>query len=456
MLRPHGSNWGFSRVRRRFRRGKGRAGLWAARSTTIAGCLALALGCAGAPQIPVRAVPAAPLSPPRETARLPSCGGSGPDALVLTLSRIPAESDLRSAICDWFIDEPWRVHFLSVGTELPRAVRPSAGELHVTILLASESTAQLNVTAPPHEAGAAPARWLEKIALSSGLDDIGTEVVAQTLHSTAQASHSRAFRPSVIAAAPPAAALAAPLAPVALTPDATTAASPVVEAARLAPPVAASVATSAAAAPLGARPAPPVLPGAPVDQDRLPADLAYPPSALGVHTALGYQLYARGGEPVTHGPSLRVELDWLSRTVVLSSFVRGALFTSMPARSTNVAIELDGMGLGAGLAASLPWKHLLARLALGSNIDLVGISVDVNENEALRSRGDGRARPRMFLTSETGIAVRLGPIELGVEGLLRWQTSSSHYDVLEGGQPRTLVRAWRLQPGAALELAYAW
>jgi len=51
-----------------------------------------------------------------ETAReLGSCGGSGPDVLVLTLSRIPQESDLRSAICDWFSDEPWRVRFRSVG-----------------------------------------------------------------------------------------------------------------------------------------------------------------------------------------------------------------------------------------------------------------------------------------------------------------------------------------------------
>jgi hypothetical protein len=409
------------------------------------------LGCA-ASQAPAHS---ARLEAPSETVReLASCGGSGPDTLVLTLSRIPAESDLRSAICDWFSDEPWRVRFRSVGSELPHAQRPSAGELHVTILLASESSAQLNVTAPPREAGEPLARWLERVPLSSGFDDVGIEVIAQTLHSTAQASHSRAFSPAPALAAAP-----APPPPPATPP----AAAPVPAAAS---PAAAAVPLDAAAAALpgaaqtaalAASPTSPLPPGAPVDQDRSGADFALSPArALGVHTALGYQFYDRGAEPLTHGPSLRVELDWLSRTVVWSTFLRGALFTSAPARAAGVEIGLDGMGLGAGVAASLPWKKLIARLALGANVDVVGIKIDVNESEALRSTGSGPARPRMFLTSETGVAARLGPIEIGVEGLLRWQTSSSHYDILEEGQPHTLLRAWRLQPGAALEVAYVW
>jgi hypothetical protein len=404
----------------------------------LAGATALVWGCAAA-HSPVRS---APVEAPTQAVReLASCGGSGPDALVLTLSRIPAESDLRSAICDWFSDEPWRVRFRSVGSELPSALPPRVGELHVTILLASESSAQLNVTAPPHAAGAPPARWLERVELGTGLDDVGIEVIAQTLHSTAQASHSRAFRPSLVAAAP------APPPPAA--------------GAAAAPPVAAAAAvpgpTPAAAVPAAAPPTPSPPPGAPVDQDRSRAEFALsPPNVLAVHTALGYQFYERGAEPLTHGPSLRVELDWLSRSVVWSSFVRAALFTSTPARSERVDIGLVGLGLGAGLAASVPWQHWLARLALGSSVEVVGISVDVNESEALHSLGDGRARPRLFLTAETGVAARLGRIELGVDGLLRWQTSRSHYDVLEGGQPRTLVRAGRLQPGAGLEVAYRW
>jgi hypothetical protein len=177
---------------------------------------------------------------------------------------------------------------------------------------------------------------------------------------------------------------------------------------------------------------------------------------LPVHSALGYQFHARGGEPITHGPELRLELDWLVRSVVLASFVRGTWFTSTPATTNGLEIGLEGMGLGGGLAASLPLQHWLGRIAFGSNVELVNIQAIVADTETLRSAGSGGARPRVFLTGEAGVSARLGRIELGASGLLRWQTSESHYDALEDGRPHALVRAWRLQPGAALELAYVW
>jgi hypothetical protein len=159
---------------------------------------------------------------------------------------------------------------------------------------------------------------------------------------------------------------------------------------------------------------------------------------------------------VTHGPELRLELDWLSRRVILASYLRAAWFTSTPANASGVVIGLEGMGLGGGLAASLPFEHWLARIGLGNSVELVNIQATVADTQALRSAGAGGARPRVFLTSEAGLTARLGQIELGASGLLRWQTSESHYDVLENGQPHALVRAARLQPGAALEAAYVW
>ena len=437
-------------MRRRLRRSVVRAkpALWASALACLA---ALALGCAQAPKSPARAPWAAPVARVQPGRELGSCGGSGPDSLVLTLSRIPEEAALRSAICDWFSDEPWRVRFLSVGSELPRAERASAGELRVTILLASESSAQLNVTAPGRGAGSTPARWLERVPLHDGLDEVGIEVLAQTLHSTAQASLARAFVPAPPPPAPP---VARPAVADAAAADAITHASPIVVSAVVAAVEPAGAPPVPAAAPEPSTPEAQLI--APADEAHARADFApYPARARHVHSALGYQFYARGGEPLTHGPALRLELDWLSRTVVLGSFVRTALFTSTPAQSGGVEIGLEGMGVGAGLAASLPWQHWLGRLALGTNLDLINLGVNVHDTDTLRSLG-GRTRPRVFLTAETGIAARLGRFEIGTEGLLRWQTSSSHYDVLEGGQPHTLVRAWRLQPGAALEVAYVW
>jgi hypothetical protein len=370
---------------------------------------------------------------------LAGCGGSGPDTLVVTLSRIPEEADLRRAICDWFSDEPWHVRLRSVGSALPRAERPPPGELRVTILLASEGAAQLNVTAPGREPGEAPSRWLERVSLSHGFDDVDIEVIAQTLHSTAQASLSRAFPP-----APPAPPRPAPAAPPA--PPAQLAAAPATG--PVAAPGAALSGGLAAASGVVASPA--------SDGQRAAASHGTSLFSLPLHSALGYQFHARGGEPMTHGPELRLELDWLARSVILASYVRSAWFTSTPANANGVVIGLQGMGLGGGLAASLPFEHWLARIAFGSNVDLVNIEATVADTQSLRSAGTGGARPRVFLTGEAGVTVRLARIELGASGLLRWQTSESHYDVLEQGQPHALVRAWRLQPGAALELAYVW
>jgi hypothetical protein len=324
--------------------------------------------------------------------------------------QIPEEPALRRAICDWFSDEPWHVSFRSLDDALPRAEYPSQGELCVTLLLSPEY-AQLNVTAPPRDESSSPARWLERVGLSNGFDEVGIEVVAQTLHSTAQASLSRAPLPPT--PAPP-----------------------------LPPPLLPSVITSTGPRSLDV-PTP------------APSSGWLPP----VHTALGYQFYAHGSEPLTHGPSLRIELDWLSRSVVLGAFVRTALFTSTAAHTSGLALDLTGLGLGGGLSASVPWGRWTGRAALGGNVDLLDVDVSVQDATAVRSLGGGSPRPRVFLTGEAGASRRFGPVELGLVGLLRWQLSSSHYDILppEGGEPpRTIVQAWRLQPGAALEVAYVW
>jgi hypothetical protein len=401
MPRPHGSSWGPNRVRRRARRGKSGSARARTAWRRCRGWASLLLAAATASGCAHAAPSASRLAPQPELAReLESCGGTGPDSLQVTLVRIPNPPALRHAICDWFQDEPWRVRFRVFDGLPPGAPEPGAGELFVSITPSAASLAQLSVLAPARDPAAAPARWLEPVSLRSGWDEVGIEVIAQTLHSTAQASLSRAFPPD--------------------------------------PPVATIVTTRAPRS---------------VEEPEAPASEAV---ALPVHTALGYHFYVHGDEPVTHGPSLRLELDWLSRAVVLSSYVRTALFTSTEAHSEGVAIGLNGIGLGGGLAASLPWRRWTGRVGLGGNVDLLGLDVQVQDAEALRSLGSGRPRPRVFLTAEAGLAARLGRTEVGLAGLLRWQTSESHYEVLEGGQPHTIARAWRLQPGAALEVAYVW
>src|SRR4051794_9514415 len=119
MPQPRGSS---SVPERRARRRVGSSSRCA--SPSLALCLAvglcLGLGCAHEPPPSPRAPLATPRPAPRVDAgrELASCGGSGPDTLVVTLSRIPEEADLRRAICDWFSDEPWHVRLRTVGSAL--------------------------------------------------------------------------------------------------------------------------------------------------------------------------------------------------------------------------------------------------------------------------------------------------------------------------------------------------
>lgn len=352
-----------------------------------------------------------------------SCGGSGPDELLLTLADMPREPALRRAVCDWFRDEPWRVTFRSQGGALPRAEEPRSGQLLVTIFPVSSAAAQLNITAPGRSPDWRTARWLERVALRNGFDDVDIEVLAQTLHSTAQATLSRAHVP------PP-----APRAPVV---------TPVAGASLAQPALLAS--EPAALQPL--RSSGGELDAPPQTTHGLP---------LPVHTAIGYHFHERGGEPVTHGPSLRIELDWLSRAVVLGSYVRTSLFTSPQARAEGVELGLNGLGLGAGLSASVPAARWTGRFALGSSVDLLGLDVAVVDSAATRSLGGGRPKPRFFATGEAGVSRRFERVEVGLMGMLRWQASASYYEVLDEGEPHTILRAWRVQPGAALEVAYVW
>jgi hypothetical protein len=346
----------------------------------------------------------------------------------VTLARMPREPALKRAVCDWFRDEPWRVTFQSEAQALPRAEEPDSGQLLVTIFPISAEAAQLNITAPGRSPDWRTARWLERVELRNGFDDVDIEVIAQTLHSTAQATLSRAHVP------PP-----APRTAVA--------------------PAGAPPATSSELQPLPALLASEDPALRPVRATA--GELDAPPRTiyglpLPVHTAIGYHFHARGDEPVTHGPSLRIELDWLSRSVVLGSYVRTSLFTSPHARAEGVELGLNGIGLGAGLAASVSSQRWTGRWALGSSVDLLGLDVAVVDSAASRSLGGGRPRPRFFATGEAGVSRRFARVEVGLSGLLRWQTSSSYYDVLEEGEPHTILRAWRLQPGAALEVAYVW
>jgi hypothetical protein len=349
---------------------------------------------------------------PRAAALAPCGAGEDPLEIVMLPPPSPASlapdaaipRSLRDAVCDWFRDDRWSVSF-SQRAALPE---PSARGLRLSLELRVD-LARLHIDTTS-------GRSVHDVPLGSGLDDAGVEAVAEALHSATQATS------------------------VELHPGS--------EAAPSASPSSASgVSTAAArdeATPDGGSNS--VRASSPATRGR-----QFP-----VHTALGYQAYARGAEPFMHGPALHVELDALSRAVTLAGYFRAAAFTSGTRRSGGFAVGSSGVSLSLGAAASLPVGGVSLRAAAGSGVDLIALDVRVIEPTLVRSVPDRHVAPRPFSGLEAGVRYGLGSFELAADALVRWLWVDTPYQVRDGERALTVFQPWQLQPGAVLELGCIW
>jgi hypothetical protein len=372
----------------------------------------------------------APAPPPR--AALAPCGaGSEPLAVVLLVPAPPAAAPdraalgaLRDAICDWFQGDRWSVSF----SQQAALSDPNVRHLRLSLELRSSAADRPNLDAARLHIDTANGRSVHDVPLESGLDDAGLEAIAEALHSTAQAASAEA--------PPPARANA--LATPALEP-------------KLDAPPASAFSTASAAVP------------APRDDstsDRASIARATGPVARGrhfpMHTALGYQAYARGAEPFMHGPALHVELDVLSHAFTLAGYFRASAFTSGTRRSAGFAVRSSGASLSLGAAASLPIGAAGLRAAASSGVDLVALDVRVIDPELVRSIPDRRVAPRPFSSLEAGVRYGLGSFELAADALVRWLWADTQYQVRSGERRLIVFQPWQLQPGAIVELGYVW
>ena len=354
-------------------------------------------------------------------AALEVCGGAGPETLEVVVALATDTTGavaldetggaLRRAICDWFRDDRWRVRFAS---RAPASARPSTA-LRIAIELRSPQSAHLDADGPG-------GRWTHEVPLPTGLDDAGIEAVAEALHSTTQA---QTAPPLVAHAARPAPAPAAPgPAP----------AHPETDVPELLPaPVSAVGESSASARPRAAG------------------------RHLPVHTGLGYQAYARGPEPIMHGPMLHIELDALTSPLTLGASFRAGLFTSATRRTTGFDVRTSGTSLSLDGAASLPiTDRLTAHAALGGGVDLVAVAARVNDPQLVRLLPARDTSLRPFAGAEAGLRYRAGAFEVALDGLLRLLFFETEYQLLTPDGPVTLFAPWQLQPGALLELGYVW
>lgn len=338
---------------------------------------------------------------------------------------------LRSAVCDWFREDGWQVRFTSQASSPEAAPSPMPSRsLRITVELSSNELARLY-------ADIGRERGVHDVALQAGLDDAGVEAIAEALHSVAQAASAEALPPvsgaararssrssgSTPAPAPPASERAAPAAAASAPGD---------------PALPRAVASNAAGElASGALPA--------VQGKHHP-----------VHTGLGYQAYARGPEPLMHGPALHIEMDALARGVTLGAYVRANLFSSAARRKAGFDVRSNGASLSLGGAASVALAPITARAGLGGGLDLVALDVRVTDPALARLLPERDAAPRPFIGSELGVRYRFGGFEVALDALLRLLLFETRYEALEDARKVTLFRPWQLQPGGLIELAYVW
>lgn len=402
--------------------------------------------------LPCSIAPAAGAEPPALAPRAPAarvlapCGGTGPETLEIVVAPAAAPSGpaLRRAVCDWFRDDRWRVRWVSPAPLPERRL----DVLRVVIDPTSSGGVRLNGEGPR-------GRWMHELPVPTELDDTGVEAVAEALHSTAQAEiapplmprRPRASEPApapTLPSRPPLAASTARDEPLANRPSRVSSRPQTTTAPPLRPDIQPAPRAPVARAPGGERPTP----AAP--RPALAGEL------LRVHTALGYLAYARGPEPLLHGPSLHLELDALPRGVTLGASFRASLLTSATRRTLGFDVRTSGVSLSLGAAASVPVAGLTARAGLGAGVDWLALSVRVRDAELVRRVPERTSSPRFFAGLEAGVRHRFGAFELSADALLRFLPVNTPYQVLADDRPITLLEPWQLQPGASLDLGYVW
>lgn len=315
------------------------------------------------------------------------CGagnGSAPQVRV-TLAALAEPERVQRSICDWFASEPWRVTFVTADS----GARGPA--LSVVVRLRAPREAELVFD----DGSGAPER--RELALPRGLDETGLEIIAQVIHSSAEAYGERttARAPATVVDEPFAAA------------------------------------------------------GAAAPHTRA-AD-----SSLSLNLSAGFHAYARGPEPTTFGPGALAELGWQLRDITLGVYARAALWTSATQQSSELELSLRGATAQGGASLSHALGSFVARAALGAGADFARVDVRVRDaDEVRRLPFSSRARP--FVAGELGLQRRVWRLDVGASALVRWQLLASHYQVQDEEGLRTILRPWRLQPGALIEIGHVF
>jgi hypothetical protein len=350
------------------------------------------------------------------------CGAAAPSAERLEV-RLPAalhRSALPEAVCDWLGRDGRSIRFQSLDSEAgpsPSATSGDSASRHsatIVLWVRRLDDAVLLIL----ERGSARADLRRSLPPLRQPSVAGIELIAQAIHGMVQMAEEAPVH--------------APVSPASVTdaPAPTEAGT------------ATSVAEVADAVPLAA-----------TGDDPSATERRSLPLAV----ALGYRGYLRGDEPLAHGLELSLELGVDAGMTRAFGLLRVGLRRSAAQRIESLDLTTGGTAFGAGVGAARRRGAWALTGALEYAIERTVVSVEPGRDDpTLRALPAVGASWRQYLGLELGASWLVGTIELRLQGLARWQLVASPYRILEDGQQRVVAAPWRIQPGAAVGVAYRW
>jgi hypothetical protein len=337
---------------------------------------------------------------------------------VQVVGALGQDAVLRQRIASWFDADPFQVKVEPAARLDTRGVLAPehAALVKVWVTRKSDKWARLYFATTSSDTGRV--RYLIRdLELERGLDEVGAEEIAQTVHLSAlallegQLESSREEVERALETEPETAPTLAPAAPVAT---------------------------------------PPVGPAEkPVETPSEPAP-SKPPASVELYPALGYGVDFRGDEGTAHGPRGRLQLAFPSGFGLWSR-----LQVTVPHTEALSGLNLELSGGSLLLAASFR-KEVTPGVGLsgyaGASLELVQYRASAVPGVAFTPSGArSELRPRAVLgfLAAFGSWPRLGVVtELG----LAWRRSD--YETARGGSRRVVAEATWLVPSVGLELEF--
>ncbi|MEP7052104.1 MAG: hypothetical protein ABJB12_17195 [Pseudomonadota bacterium] len=193
----------------------------------------------------------------------------------------------------------------------------------------------------------------------------------------------------------------------------------------------------------------PLAPPVPAPRAALPAPHHTAESSWHAKPQLGvdYAVRFRGPQGIAHGPGASAGERWTRRRLELGGALRAQLLLPESSQASGIELAFSGAAFSVGVSSVFA---LSERWGLGAVLD-TGIdviqrhAVSVSDSSLRQSSSHVELSPNTTLT--TGVRLKLGGIAVLLSARVTTQWLRFHYDVVEPRGHSELLTPWRVQPG---------